>query len=225
MVASIRITKKMPYRPAYSQIWWRHFLNWSSFLSDDYSLLVSSQHKISQHNREDLYPEIMLPLRSKTKKEPCMRKFRDESVQRSWAKINVRCWKPSVGDSDNSLILNKTYTWKHFDSVQKNLIYYNGKETQSAYHLPSEKRRLICQKELSGEQLFKGKMVEEEIEVDHCRANRNHENSQPSQQHVRVNLYCQLDRLADQWRTPLGVMWGFFQRQLDHENSKHSVLE
>jgi hypothetical protein len=34
----ISIIKKMPYRLAYSLIVWRHFLNWGSLLSNDFSV-------------------------------------------------------------------------------------------------------------------------------------------------------------------------------------------
>ena len=48
------LIKEMPYRSAYSLILWRHFLNWDSLLSDDFSL-CHIDIKLSSTGRIGIY--------------------------------------------------------------------------------------------------------------------------------------------------------------------------
>ena len=43
------LIKKMPYRLAYSPIWWSHFLNWSSLFPGDFNLNEVVQHRRVPH--------------------------------------------------------------------------------------------------------------------------------------------------------------------------------
>jgi hypothetical protein len=50
LVPTLLITKKMPYRFAESPVLGRNFLNWGSFLSDDFSMFQVDKNYPAQGN-------------------------------------------------------------------------------------------------------------------------------------------------------------------------------
>lgn len=134
----------------------------------------------------------------------------------------LRFLKPIVSrDCDNSLVLNKTSTWKSFCSVQEVFIYYNEKENHQHNfgHLikmeASTKDR--CQRNMHWRQW---QMKRQRLT---WRAYRSHENARMSQHCVMVNLGCQLDWLAGAWEVSEAHLWVWpwrlFHRQLDQKGS------
>lgn len=128
-------------------------------------------------------------------------------------------------DCDNSLVLNKTSTWKSFCSVQEVFIYYNEKENHQHNfgHLikmeASTKDR--CQRNMHWRQW---QMKRQRLA---WRTYRSHENAWMSQHCVMVSLDCQLDWLArclgGQWSTPLGVTMKAFPQTIRSGGLWYSV--